>query len=256
MGGGLFISKMKNLVVVSFVILVNQAFMAMVSCAQAADASIPRIVDLYEKGEYKSALALIQPLAERGDPDGQYLLAVCYDEGKAVKQDLVEARRWFLRAAEQGHVGAQYSVGIMYRGGQGGPKSDVDAVKWWRKAAEKGYPPAQYNLSVMYNLGAGVPKDPAASVKWLGLAAEQTVAEALFDLGLRNLRGDGVPQDGIESYKLFYLAGIQGHDKAKELLKTLSERLTSEQKAEAERRIRVYTENLERLKSAQPRGIH
>src|SRR5713101_1789853 len=209
--------------------------MTMAISAQSDAADIRRIAELYEKGEYKNALALIQPLAERGDPHGQYLLAVCYDEGKAVKQDPVEARRWFLRAAEQGHIAAQYSLGIMYRGGQGGSKSDVEAVKWWSKAAEKGYPPAQYNLSVMYNLGAGVPKDPATSVKWLRLAANQTVPEALFDLGLRTLRGDGVTQDGVEAYKLFYLSSVQGHEKAKELLDTLSARLTSEQKAAAER---------------------
>jgi TPR repeat protein len=230
--------------------------MMMAIGAQGDEASVRRIAELYEKGEYKNALALIRPLAERGDPHGQYLLAVCYDEGKAVKQDLVEARRWFLRAAEQGHIVAQYSLGIMYRGGQGGPKSDVDAVKWWRKAAEKGYPPAQYNLSVMYNLGAGSAKDVPVSIKWLRLAADQTVPEALFDLGLRTLRGDGVTQDGIEAYKLFYLASVQEHKKAKELLEALSARLTSEQKAEAERRIRAFTDNLQKLMSEQTTGVH
>ena len=42
-------------------------------------------------------------------------------------------------AAEQGHMYAQFNLGSSYANGDGVPQDMVEAEKWYRKAAEQGY---------------------------------------------------------------------------------------------------------------------
>jgi TPR repeat protein len=107
--------------------------------------------DAYSAGDYATALKEWKPLAEAGDEDAQFNLAIMYDNGEGVPQDYAEAVRWYRLAAEQGDVDAQYNLGIMYDcNGKGVPLDDKEAIKWYRLAAEQGYAKAQYNLGVMY----------------------------------------------------------------------------------------------------------
>ena len=52
-----------------------------------------------------------------------------------MRQDYVDAAKWFLKAAEQGIPCAQLQLGDMYRDGQGVEKDDVQAHKWLNLAA-------------------------------------------------------------------------------------------------------------------------
>ena len=70
---------------------------------------------------------------------------MAYAKGQGVTQDVVEAVRWYRKAAEQGHATAQYNLGAMYGKGQGVTQDAVEAVRWCRKAAEQGHATAQYN---------------------------------------------------------------------------------------------------------------
>ena len=72
----------------------------------------------------------------------------------------------------------------MYADGEGVPEDDVEAVKWYRKAAEQGYATAQYNLALMYANGSGVPEDYVESYMWLNLAAAQGTEEAKQSKGI------------------------------------------------------------------------
>jgi TPR repeat protein len=49
----------------------------------------------------------------------------------------------------------------------------VEAVKWYRKAADLGHPHAQFNLGSMYAKGQGVPQDYALAYVWFDLAASR-----------------------------------------------------------------------------------
>jgi uncharacterized protein len=91
---------------------------------------------------------------------------------------------------------------------------DAQAVSWWRKAAAQGYANAQYNLGVAYS------------------------------------RGKGVLQDFIEAHKWFHLAeagssgGLQAT--AAKGRRTMARKMTPAQVAEAHKRVREWTEALER----------
>ena len=84
----------------------------------------------FNRGDYKSAVRLLRPLAEQGDAEAQYNLGVMYDQGYGVPQDYAEAMKWYRKAAEQGDAEAQHSLGYMYRNGLGVPQDYVLAHMW------------------------------------------------------------------------------------------------------------------------------
>ena len=106
--------------------------------------------------------------------------------GIGIQQDIVEAERWFRKAAlkennddaftqyrkiaEQGDVNAQYSLAVWYH-----DREDMGAsLRWYKIAAEQGHVNAQYALGVIYLKGKGtVPAHEAEAVKWFHMAAEQ-----------------------------------------------------------------------------------
>lgn len=81
--------------------------------------------------------------ANNGDKYAQNNLGYCYGHGQGVRQDYVEAVKWYRRSAEQGCDTAQYNLGICYEYGQGVQQNYVEAVKWYRKSAEQGNAGAQ-----------------------------------------------------------------------------------------------------------------
>ena len=101
----------------------------------------------FEKGEYGTALKILRPLAENGDPRAESTLGLLYyNGGRGVQQDDVKAVKWFRLAANHGDAVAEFNLGVIYADGQGVPQDNAEAVKWYRLAAEQGNARAQYNL--------------------------------------------------------------------------------------------------------------
>ncbi len=115
--------------------------------------------------EYKAS-------AEQGDAEAQFNLGWCYDDGRGVAKDKVEAVKWYRKAAEQNYTPAQSNLGWCYDNGQGVAKDYVEAVKWYRQAAEQDHPEAQFNLGYCYAHGQGVAKDKVEAYAWFSLAAK------------------------------------------------------------------------------------
>jgi TPR repeat protein len=90
--------------------------------------------DAFGRGDYKGALEVWQPLAEKGDVAMQLLVGSIYDYGQGVPQDDAEAAKWYERAAKQGSAKGQYQLGALYaRSGQ--VKNPVEGYKWLSIAA-------------------------------------------------------------------------------------------------------------------------
>jgi TPR repeat protein len=90
--------------------------------------------DAFGRGDYKGALAIWQPLAEKGDVAMQLLVGSIYDYGQGVPQDDAEAAKWYERAAKQGSAKGQYQLGAIYaRSPQ--VKNPVEGYKWLTIAA-------------------------------------------------------------------------------------------------------------------------
>ena len=133
-----------------------------------------------------------QRAANRGVPEGQILLGMCYALGAGVPQDLTVSANWYRKAAERGHATAQLNLALYYLFGSGVPQDRAEAVNWMRKAAQQGHAQAQWQLGECYYRGLGVPRDPTEAVNWFRKAAEQgnaavkdALVEHYFSLGKR-----------------------------------------------------------------------
>ena len=59
-----------------------------------------------------------------------------------------------------------------HENGQGVRQDDVEAVRWYRQAADQWYASAQNNLGNMYADGRGVRKNRALAQEWYGKACD------------------------------------------------------------------------------------
>jgi hypothetical protein len=93
----------------------------------------------YQKADYETALRILRPRAEQGDPRAETTIGVMYDEGHGVPQDDTEAMQWYRRAAEQGYAQAQFNLGVMYAKGEAanGHRDNVNAHMWFNLAASR-----------------------------------------------------------------------------------------------------------------------
>jgi hypothetical protein len=91
--------------------------------------------------------------------DAEYELGRCYQDGRGVEKDPVQAVAWYRKAADNLSVNAKYELGVMYANGRGVRKNDAVAVRWYRKAKWYGHAKAEHNLKVMYADGRAVPED-------------------------------------------------------------------------------------------------
>ena len=73
-----------------------------------------------EKEKPTITIEKLEKVAKAGNPNAQLALGKIYFEGRAnVKQDYVEAVRWFTMAAEAGNGAAMFNLGICYGNGLG-----------------------------------------------------------------------------------------------------------------------------------------
>ena len=136
-------------------------------------------VSAIEKQDYTTAFQVFEELAEQGNAEAQYNLAILYRQGKGVKQDNAIALKWIEKSANQGLASAEYYLGHLYDNGDTVTRNSLTAVNWYKKAAEKGNPLAQSNLGVAYANGEGVKQDIIKAYVWFSLAASQGLTAAL-----------------------------------------------------------------------------
>ena len=219
---------------------VSALLVAMMLCVAAPASSAPSGTDkakaAMQKGDFKTALAELRPLAAKNDPNAQFLLGMLYDSGKGVPQDQAVAAKWYRKAAEQKHLIAQLFLGVMLYSGQGVKQDYKEAARWLRAPAESGNDEAQFYLGSMYANGNGVKKDGAEAIRWLEKSAAQgnTRAMGLLAVALfQRSRGD---QDRIDAYMWSHLAAeydpVQAATSARGVIEKYC---TEDQKKRAER---------------------
>jgi TPR repeat protein len=123
-------------------------------------------------------------VAEKGVPEGQMLLAMCYGAGVGVPQDKAMGANLTRKAAEQGLAEAQCHLGMAYSEGFGVPQDKEEAVKWLRKASEQEHEMATFLLQRMNEEPFDAPQDIGAPKPMV----EKSISEKPFIV--KNLRGD------------------------------------------------------------------
>ena len=101
----------------------------------------------YQRGDYSTAIRLLQPFAEEGNLRAQIRLGAMYYDGIGVPRDRVEAFKWYQLAAAKGSVEAQYTLGDLYSKGRGVQTDVVLAHMWFSLAVAQGHPDASHLIS-------------------------------------------------------------------------------------------------------------
>ncbi len=191
------------------------------SAPQAALADFAAGAAAYEAGDFDTALAEWQPLAEQGMPGAQLALGILYENGRGVLKDDALAASWYLKAAQSGHPVAQFNLGNLYQQGRGVERDVSQALFWWNEAAAQGLPNAQLNMGIAYHLGEGVEPNPELAFRLFISAANAGNASAQFSAGYAYEMGLGTPVNLSEARRLYGLAAAAGVGLAGERLAAL-----------------------------------
>jgi len=174
-----------------------------------------------------------------------------FDEGSAAYRlgDYDRAFEEFVAGANAGDPRAQYKLGAMYHHGRGVQRHYGWAAVWYLKSARQGYTPAQSNLAVLHEQGLGLPQDYERAAYWYRKAAEQGDPFAQANIGRLYAQGLGVEGDLVLAYRWTFLAQMrtndpQARDNMRERLARLSKRMTPDEIAKAEWRIRQWRPGL------------
>ncbi len=124
----------------------------------------------------------------------------------------VKAYQLLAPLAEDGDQEAQFRLAIMCQNGLGMVASEERAVRYMRAAAEQGHALAQHGLGFMYLEGECVGQDAAEAANWFKLAADQGLAGSLTTLAMMYEQGNGVPQDQDQARRLYEQAGFSPDD--------------------------------------------
>ncbi len=95
-------------------------------------------LDAYQGGQFRRALALLEPLARDGNAEAAFTLAMMYSSGRGVTLDEKQALLWFERAAAVGHRDSEYFLARSHEQGWGTVPSPAEAAHWYQRCAEHG----------------------------------------------------------------------------------------------------------------------
>lgn len=182
----------------------------------------------------------LRDLAAAGDSVAQNELAVRYLVGRGIEQNYDQAARWLQEAATGGVVSAQYNLGVLYDSGRGVESDPIEALIWFHSAAEKGHGRAQYALAAAYAAGRGIERNSDTALKWLRRAAEENVLEAQSSLANILATSPVSPGSLKDAYYWYRLADANGDNQAAERAELVAARLTSEDRADVNRRVSAF----------------
>jgi len=181
--------------------------------------------EAFQEDESVLAKRVWQMLAEEGDTDAAYKLAMLYDTGAdGVEQDSTKAAFWYMKAAKAGHLHAQHNLAVAYASGDGVEMDISKALEWWQRAAQFGNSDSQYNLGIVYAMGThGILKNLDKAKKWWRKAAMKGDPMAQYNLGTIYANGDGHVRSYCEAMRWWEKSansGIQQASWALEVIKT------------------------------------
>lgn len=202
----------------------------LLACTLAtAYAGLKEGLDALINKKYSQGIAVLSPLAEKGDPESQYVLGVYYSgmakNADQFPRDINRGIDLLTKAAASPETRkmAALTLQVLFREGDGIPKDGEKEAYWWevgqglletRKAAEAGDLNAAMKLGVAYRYSSlSVYDGEREAAKWLAKVAEAgtLTGEAAAIFGCFHHLGKGGIQQDFE--KTRYWVEI-GHDAA------------------------------------------
>ncbi|KAJ3317286.1 hypothetical protein HDV06_001806 [Boothiomyces sp. JEL0866] len=167
--------------------------------------------------DYEMAVKYYSKAAGLNNPDGIYNLALLYQNGLGVEQNIQISFNLFKRAAEMdptirgdrpnignstltvGVAESQHALGLAYSEGLGCVKDFCIASDWYKKASDNGFHAAAHNLGLLYWEGKGVQRDLFKAEQYLSLGAYRGNSRAMISLA-NFLLDENYDFNGAEMY--------------------------------------------------------
>ncbi|MFN3483139.1 MAG: tetratricopeptide repeat protein [Rhabdaerophilum calidifontis] len=197
------------------------------------------VAALIEESGFKGEDAL-REAALGGNAPALFEIGARFADGRGTARNPQAAARWFEQAAAAGHAPAQYRLASLYRGGRGITKDQALAFQWFDRAAAQGHVLAMHNAAVLLAEGVHGAPDYAGAALWFRRAAEHGVKDSQFNIAILFARGLGVNQDLGEAYRWFGIAAAQGDQDAARKRDDIAARLTKDQLAKENERIKAF----------------
>ena len=192
------------------------------SLSNVATAGYEEGAAAYERGDYKTALEELRPLAEAGDPYSEWLVAVMYRDrlgiakpsDKAASDEIKAIALKFMRGAAEHDVPyAMYDLAQMYMQKRWGPPNPDAARKLVMRAAEQGTPDFALILGMMHYGGDNyfqIPQSNSDALLWVRRSADQGFALAEYVMGVMLEQGRAIPVDVKGAVDWYTRAANQG----------------------------------------------
>lgn len=187
------------------------AFLAifMLSSATVFGANLEKGLAAFSAGDYETAMAECQSLADEGNVEAMFCVGRMYANGFGVPMNDEMALKWYGLAAGEGHPEALYNLALMHANGWGVAMNDVAAAGFYRLAAGFGWIPAQAAMGYCYKHGAGVEKDLVKAYMWFDIAAHHGDLSATSE---RNSIGDRLTEEEIQAGRSSAIAYLESHE--------------------------------------------
>ena len=125
------------------------------------DAVLVKVQKALDAQDYRTAVDLLTPLANRKNGEAAYVLGRLIQTGQGIRKSRTRAAQYFKISAEQGDARGQNAYGEVLAMGAGVRRNFLEASRWFARAAEQGHATAQFNLGYLYAQGRGVKRDEA-----------------------------------------------------------------------------------------------
>ena len=179
------------------------ALLALAFAAPAAAQTVEDGFKAYDAGDYKTAKAILLPLAEAGDPRAMNLIGRMHELGKGYPKNPQQACDWFEKAAESGYVSAQVNLSLCYEKGTGRPIDVERAISWTEKAAAQGDVECQIDLIRLYHQ-----KNPDKAKEWGQRAANKGSVAARLMLEAYHLGYTGPRPTRLQKYCFIVMVSV------------------------------------------------
>jgi len=181
--------------------------------------SIKKAKELIEKRDFKSALPLLETLANKGDTWAQWNLGKLYLYGQVVEKNIETAILWCEKAAGTGDPEAQYHLGEVYNDYSNPDKDKKKAFSWYEKSAEQGNLDATFSMGLIFQYGGdGIKESPKKAFECYMKCAEGGIDHAQLLVAKAYMYGDGVKKDKAASNMWMKKAADNGSKEAREWL--------------------------------------
>lgn len=165
-------------------------------------------------GDAVKGVAIVQGLANAGDPVGQCTMGQLYLDGvpaAGLTRDVSKARMWFERSAARGDADAAWSMASLLVSKPDATPAEVkQALPWLEQAVKGDNLPALLNYGMRLATGTGMDPDPLRGIAMLQSAAAKGSAQARMALGGMYEMGGGVKKDYKRALELYTEAAESG----------------------------------------------